>query len=805
MSVVRVAVLALAAVLLGACRNTQGRDDWAHGVAHHALRAPVTNETFYFVLTDRFDNADPANDTGGLGDDPMVSGSDPTNVGFYHGGDLKGLTRRLGYIKGLGVTSIWLTPVFKNQPVLGAGRGAYGGYHGYWPTDFTRVDPHLGSDDDLRALIAAAHARGMKIYLDIIVNHTADVIGHGGPTSRPYIAKADAPYKDAAGRPFDDRDYAGTDTFPPLDPRVSFPYPPQVPPGMENARVPAWLNDLTLYHNRGNTTFAGEDANYGDFMNLDDVFTEHPRVVEGMIEIYQDWVANFGIDGFRIDTMKHVNDELWQQFGPRVLAFARAHGRPDFFMFGEVFDGSRPFTSKYTTKNKMQAVLDFPFQGAARDFASHSAATNKLRALFEADDWYTDGDSNVYQLPTFLGNHDMPRIGGFVIADNPDAPDAERLARCRLAHELMFFARGNPIVYYGDEQGFTGPRPRQSMFASRVAEFLGYDLLGTDATHAQEQFNASHPLYGAISNLAKLTRDHPALRNGAQQHRYASDAAGVYAFSRIDRDEQREYVVALNNSEQSQAAAIPTYVAGRAFERLYGDGPSTATSAADRTLTLGVGPLACVVYRSVEPIDRSPAAPPITLNPPAPAKGVSDRMRVSAAVDGASFYEITFQARVAGGAWTTIGTDDSAPYQVFHDVAAIPQGTTLHYRAAVLDNAGHVAGTAARDVERRDVPVVERTVTIRARVPDGVGTVYVAGNVPALGPWDPAKFAMEGTGRDRVAVFRVPDETLLEFKFTLGSWAREAVAPGGMIPANHSLLVDGDKEITIEVPAFKTP
>ena len=141
-------------------------------------------------------------------------------------------------------------------------------------------------------------------------------------------------------------------------------------PTRQNLKVPSWLNDVTLYHNRGNTTFVSEDSYYGDFFGLDDLFTEHPRVVNGMIDIYKTWIGDLGIDGFRIDTMKHVNDEFWQKFGPEVLAYAKSQGKKEFFMFGEVFDLSRPFTSTFTTRNKMQAVLDFPFQDAARNFAS---------------------------------------------------------------------------------------------------------------------------------------------------------------------------------------------------------------------------------------------------------------------------------------------------------------------------------------------------------------------------------------------------------------------------------------------------
>jgi alpha-amylase len=217
----------------------------------------------------------------------------------------------------------------------------------------------------------------------------------------------------------------------------------------------------------------------------------------------------------------------------------------------------------------MQSVLDFPFQDAARNFASKGQPASQLGSFFRNDDWYTDADSNVYQLPTFLGNHDMGRIGFFVKDDNSGATETELLARGRLAHELMYFSRGNPAIYYGDEQGFTGTGgdqvARQTMFASRVADYLDDDLLGTERTHAQDNFNSEHPLYRRIGDLADLTKAHPALRDGAHQDRYSSAEAGIYAFSRLHRGQQREYVVALNNSESEKTADIPTYVGNGNF------------------------------------------------------------------------------------------------------------------------------------------------------------------------------------------------------------------------------------------------
>jgi len=691
----------------------------------HSLRAPVTDENFYFVMADRFENGTTDNDTGGIAGGPNQHGFDPTNKGFYNGGDLKGLLDRIDYIRGLGTTSIWLTPSFKNKAVQ-LEDGPSAGYHGYWVTDFTQIDPHLGTNEELRDLVDAAHRRGMKVYFDIITNHTADVVGYEEGARTAYVPKDVEPYRTSSGTPFDDRDYAGGNTFPTLSPTTSFPYTPVLEAGEQNLKVPSWLNDVTLYHNRGNTTFIGEDSYYGDFFGLDDLFTEHPTVVNGMIEVYKTWIREMGIDGFRIDTMKHVNDEFWQRFGPEVMAYARSQGKREFFMFGEVFDTTRPFTSQYTTRNQMQAVLDFPFQDAARKFASQSEDPGLLRTLFRNDDWYTDADSNVYQLPTFLGNHDMGRIGYFLTADNPGASEDELLARDRLAHELMYFSRGNPVVYYGDEQGFTGTGgdqvARQSMFASEVPDYLDDDLLGTARTHPQSNFNTEHQLYLKIGQLAEITKEHPALRNGAHQHRYADDAAGIYAFSRILHGQQREYVVALNNSEQEQTAAIPTYVRNGDFMRVYGSGPQLLTSDGNRRLELTVPPLSTVVYESASRIPRSDAAPRISLDDPEPSAQANSRMRVSANVSGSGFSEVTFYAKLGNGKWMPIGTDDTRPYRVFHDVSSLADGTRVTYRAVVRDNAGHRRVSAP---EQAIVPAPRLTIEAPAQGADVFGTIEV--------------------------------------------------------------------------------
>src|SRR6185436_12827284 len=149
----------------------------ANAASDYRDRLPE-DEIVYFVLPDRFENGDPKNDRGGLQGDRLKTGFDPAHKGFYHGGDLRGLINRLDYIQGLGTTAIWLGPIYKNKSVQGPKGHESAGYHGYWITDFTRVDEHFGTNKELKEFVDAAHARGIKVYLDIIANHTADVISY---------------------------------------------------------------------------------------------------------------------------------------------------------------------------------------------------------------------------------------------------------------------------------------------------------------------------------------------------------------------------------------------------------------------------------------------------------------------------------------------------------------------------------------------------------------------------------------------------------------------------------------------------
>jgi glycosidase len=495
------------------------------------------DEVIYFVLPDRFENGDARNDTAGIKGDKFKHGFDPTHKGFYHGGDIAGLIKRLDYIQGMGATAIWFAPVFKNKPVQGGKGEESSGYHGYWVTDFTTVDPHFGTDDEFKAFVDAAHSRGMKVYMDIITNHSADVIQYAECPKSACTYRSRADYPDRA-------------------------YTPVIPKGEERVKVPAWMNDVQYYHNRGNTTFRGENSIMGDFVGLDDFATENPRVVEGFIDVYKGWIDKFGIDGYRIDTARHVNPEFWAVFAPAIMAHAKAKGIPNFHIFGEVASDGLDIQAQalHTRVGKLPTVLDFVFRRVAIETVSGRAGTELLATMFEGDDLYEGGKATAKQLPTFLGNHDFGRFAREMRVAHPNADDADILQRVLLGHAMLMTLRGVPTIYSGDEQGFAGDGndqdAREDMFPSKVAVYNDNILVGTKATTAQSNFDVTHPIYAAIADLSKLRSEQVALRRGEQVVRNYSESPGLFAVSRINAATGDDLLVVFNTSNTPLTANV---------------------------------------------------------------------------------------------------------------------------------------------------------------------------------------------------------------------------------------------------------
>ena len=665
-------------------------------------RGDLSTQSTYFVMTDRFANGDTSNDNAGT---PCAStscpdsGFDPTSPAYYHGGDFKGLTAHLPYIKSLGFTSLWITPPVKGQYV----QGSSADYHGYWGLDFTTVDPHLGTEADFKALVAAAHKLGMKVILDIVVNHTADVITYQGG-NYSYVSADSTPYKSCDGKPFNPADYAGLPTFPKLCVANSFPYVPQVAPDLANTKSPAFLNDLTNYHNRGNIDFSdGSTFLDGDFDGLDDLFTEKPEVLQGEIALWSSWITKFNIDGFRIDTTPYVNAAFWQKFIPAILKVAHANGHATFPIFGEVSFSDPSSTATYVTEQGLPSVLDFPLQAVASKYVVNSGTGQQLAEFFNTDDFYTSANTSAYGLATFMGNHDMGRIGSVIYNADQFAGDQAMLQRDEMSDALLFLLRGGPILYYGDEKGMTGTggdqAARQDMFPTQVTNWQTEYRIGGSPIGTQSAFDLQNPMQDVITSLQNLTAKYPALRSGTQQVRYGDSS--VFAVSRYGGGE--EFLVAFNNSDAQSTFTTPVSTKSPTWSTLSGSAIGLKVAGTNLTMTLPAR--AWVVLKADKTF--TPALTKkqlsITLNSPALDFDTPRWLGVTATVPGNDFETVTFSIRLPGKPWSSLGSTDRRTfgsadvtgglYRTYIHPQDYKAGTTVQLVATVKDALGNVASS----------------------------------------------------------------------------------------------------------------
>jgi glycosidase len=408
----------------------------------------------YLIMADRFDDGDPSNnDANGK--------SDFRNPLAVQGGDLKGIERRLPYLQSLGINAIWITPVQMNVP---------GAFHGYWIQHFKRVDPRLGTMEDLKRLIRRAHARGIRVYLDVVCNHTGPLIG----TAEGGHAWNDSGYtlvwKDSARRP-----------------------------------TPAALQDLSLYHHFGEVKeWKNPYQILGELPGgLDDLRTEDPRVLAIMIDIWKWWMEQTGCDGFRVDTVKHVDMEFWYAWLDAMRRHAERIGKKDFFIFGEVFSGEDAVCAPYTHADRrgrraFDAVFNFSVAEAVRNVFARGASVDRIARSIAGLERYAAAARPL--LPTFIDNHDMARF--LAVAQG-------RKDVLREALTFLYGLQGIPLLYYGTEQAFpggTGPdwQNRESMFSG------GWK----GSASPGDAFDTTTEMYRHVARLNALRGRHRILARG---------------------------------------------------------------------------------------------------------------------------------------------------------------------------------------------------------------------------------------------------------------------------------------------------
>jgi alpha-amylase len=629
----------------------------------------LASERIYFVLTDRYANGDPSNDTGGVPGTRNVNGFDPSSPAWWHGGDFKGLTggctdpvHGLERIKNLGFNAIWITPAVVNQ----VSQGDSGGYHGYWGLDFTRVDPHLGSDQDFANFVDCAHSLGMKVILDVVVNHTGDLIQYTSGS-----AYSTAPYRDCHGKVFNPARYVGGSTFPCLSVKT-MPKIPFVFQGLANAKKPAWLNDLTNYHDRGDVDFSScSQACYeqGDVFGLDDLFTEKPAVVNGLVQIYSAWITKYKLDGFRVDTARHLNAGFWRLWVPKMLAAARSVGVNDFQIFGEVPITDTVEQSTYVRDRGLPSVLDFPFQDAATGYASGSSSALAMLHRLQDDDYYRLPDGADPTPPTFLGNHDEGRAALQISQQGGGLSGTPLLQRTMLGYDLLYLLRGAPVVYYGDEVGMIGTggdqAARQDMFPTQVQDWQTQPRIGSPPIGTGSSFDVTtNPIELELAKLGALRESNPALSTGWTIVRVAK--GGLLAVSRIDPAAKREYLALFNNGGTPASATVTTSTPSSTWTPLYGGGAAVSSDAAG-TLTVAVPAVGAVLLEAASTIpDGPPPAPRLVVE----GDDLSSLWAASATVAGTRPVSIAFAVRRAGSrAWQRLDVDTSPPYRAFLDPA----------------------------------------------------------------------------------------------------------------------------------------
>lgn len=481
----------------------------------------------YQIFTDRFADGDPTNNelTPGVKWDSAGSHS-------VHGGDFKGIEQRLDYIHGLGARAIWITPVFLNE--------ATSAWHGYGAINFTTISPQLGGLDGLRRLVRAAHARRMYVVIDVVVNHLGAVITSdepGWPKYRP------------AGEPYRLR-WRSADIIPPTP-----------------------FNNLNWFHDRGAIGDWSHPVErvVGQFFTLSDLRTELPEARAALIEVYQRLIRETDCDGFRVDTVKHIERSFWAPWCTAMRDCARSMGKTNFLMFGEAADASDELLGSYTGQRSDDAgrafdsLLDFPFYYAASDvFARGEAPTRRLTERFQNLTSPPYSREALAQMVTFIDNHDQPR---FLAKENANG-DIDRLKQALV---FLHTAVGIPCLYYGTEQGFHGgndPFNREDM------------IRRTRGGAITNHFDPTHPLYRFIARLHEIRASHVSLRRGELTViKDSPEGPGLFVFTR--RVGKEWTLVVLNSSQEEKTLILSKSPLPRGLRLrvLLGDAKSLSISA----------------------------------------------------------------------------------------------------------------------------------------------------------------------------------------------------------------------------------
>ena len=446
------------------------------------------DDVIYLIMPDRFADGDPSNNF------PSSGAYDRTQPRAYHGGDLRGIQEHLPYLKDLGVTTLWITPIYDNEDRTGRD------YHGYGAVDIYKVEEHFGTLTEYRVLVDAAHQQGLKVILDIVPNHV-------GPTN---------PWADD----------------PPTD---------------------RWLHGTREVHLVSNAEFQGiadphssprdwRNITEGWFVGiLPDLGTDDPITSQYLRQNALWWAEAGALDGFRLDTFPYVDRRFWHDFHAAVH---RVY--PRFKTVGEV-SGFDPVVASYFVGGKANAgidtgadtVFDFSLYHSLRNVILQDAPASSLEMVFESDWLFPHPD----WLVTFLGNHDTPRFMG-----EPGATPQ----KLNLAFALLLTLRGIPQIYAGDEIGLPGgddPDNRRDFPG-------GFPGDSRNAFTQGGRTSDENTVFAQLRELLHLRQQHPALRRGKYVHIYSDDRTLVYLRDFQQGRAAERLLILMNNADQARKVKV---------------------------------------------------------------------------------------------------------------------------------------------------------------------------------------------------------------------------------------------------------
>ncbi|MFZ3591665.1 pullulanase [Bacillus sp. DJP31] len=456
----------------------------------------------YFMLTDRFFDGDSSNN------DPYGIDYDQSKMGTYQGGDFKGITQKLDYLDELGINTIWINPIVENIKYDVRNETPdtpYYAYHGYWANNFGELNPHFGSMEDFHQLIDQAHNRGMKIMVDVVLNHT----GYGLKASD-----------------------AGTNI-------------PNFPTDEDRARFDGMLRA------------GGTDTVRGELAGLPDLITEDSAVRDQIVQWQVDWIeksrtANGNtIDYFRVDTVKHVEDTTWMAFKNELTK-----EMPEFKLIGESWGASVNDDQGYLNTGMMDSLLDFDFKNLAKDLVN-----GQLEAVQTKLESRNANLSNDATLGQFLGSHDEDRFLEAVEGD---------LGKYQVAASLQMTAKGQPVIYYGEELGLPGK--------NNYPYYDNRPNLPWDQVEGNKVLSHYQKLLGFRSEYSDL------FAKGDREKVAGSDAEKYLMFSRSNGDET--VYVGLNTSDTEQELVVNLGSADAVVTDHYSNNTYPANGDGQTTITI---------------------------------------------------------------------------------------------------------------------------------------------------------------------------------------------------------------------------